>query len=227
MKLCIGITGPEFDCGLVRDAIDVAKRRDDIEVLNIYGRIADNEPIRSRVLVRIISGKEIELSTDGLTNEAMASLLSAVRLHYDIKDMRMSGEAACRAVTTTLLQDPNCNVVRLQMDPMNDECAIVFGNALKHNRKLKGLRFGVHGYIIGKRGIAAFATALCDPTSINTIHASNHTLTTLGGGRMIPTIKLNSFLAFNNRYIDKKEVFIHKVLHCTGVLTCLHSLNGS
>ncbi len=209
VKVIIGITD-RFDCDLVTNMIDLAKGLDNIEELKMR-----DEHIYSMSM--IISGREIKLYARQLSNELLASLLSTARPHYDLKELDIAGGpfglAGCETVST-LLQDQTCNVVCLHLNdiPINEECAILFANALKNNRTLEQFRFERHEQrFMGRISYNAFANALCDPTSINTIQASNHALKVLGH-EMIPNIKIQRHLAFNNRSVDKKEVAIYKIL---------------
>ena len=210
----VRVAGLEFDSDLLTFLIDLFKRRDNVEKLDIRG----DSRIRSlttQITITIISGREIKLRALSLTNELLVLLLSLVRPHYDVKEMNISGTqiglTACEAVST-VLQDPSCNLVWLYLEtpPIDDECANVFAGALRNNEKLEQLRFGQY-HNLGRNVYNAFADALCDPTGINTIISSNHTLKVLGGD-MIPNVKIQRHLAFNNGSNDKKEVAIHKVL---------------
>ena len=86
-------------------------------------------------------------------------------------------------VIATSLADPECRLEQLSLYGCNieDAGAAVLATSLRHNRRLSSMRLLVNREIT-ETGWDAFLSILCDTTSINATHGSNHTLEFLGGG---------------------------------------------
>jgi hypothetical protein len=114
-----------------------------------------------------------------------------------------------------LLENPNSNLESLDIATNNigNEGAQMVANALATNRKLKTLYLHSNG--ITAEGWSSFSKVLCDTSSVNNTHLSNHTLESLGYmPSNIPAdvktlLALNASSDNNKRQVAIKKIFIH------------------
>ena len=88
------------------------------------------------------------------------------------------GNAGCHALAT-LLVDTNCNIqtLDLEINQIGNEGATAIADSLTNNTKLKRLSLWNNPFDPSAVGI--FCTVLCDTSSVNNTHQSNHTLVNL------------------------------------------------
>ena len=123
----------------------------------------------------------------------------------------MIGNTGCQALAT-LLEDPNCNLLTLDIhhNHINNEGAIAIINGLANNKTLKDLDMSQNQMDNENEVQEAFVKLLCNTTSINSIHSSNHTLTDLKIQGNIAT-RLHSKLQ-TNKCENKSHVAMIKIL---------------
>ena len=111
-----------------------------------------------------------------------------------------------------LLANPNSNLEQLFLynNNIGNEGAIIFANALTTNNKLKRLNLIDNG--ITAEGWSSFSKVLCDTSSINKTHNSNHTLENLALIREGMPADVQTSLALNASSGDKKEVAMKKIM---------------
>jgi len=107
-----------------------------------------------------------------------------------------------------LLEAPGSKLVELDlgMNNIGDEGALVFAEALTNNSTLKTL--GLHDNGITADGWTPFSKLLCDTSSVNNTHLSNHTLQSVCGessGSLIDNLVLNGSE-------DKQQVAMTKIV---------------
>ena len=114
-------------------------------------------------------------------------------------------------VITASLAEPECRLEELYLydTPIGDEGAATLATSMPGNQRL------THVYLdennITKTGLnAAFSAILCDTTSINATHGSNHTLQFLGSTYNLPS-DVKMWLQLNSDQ-DKSRVAAKKIL---------------
>ena len=169
--------------------------------------------------------KEINLSCS-ITDGQLLHIVEAIRGHSLLESLDLYGNLIGNAGCLTLaafLCDPNCNlqVLHLGRNRIEFEGALAIANGLSNNKNMKKLR--LHDNLFGRLSLmgnesivqVAFSGILCNTTSINSIHSSNHTLEELDLGfrmRSIEYEKLNSFLSMNGATRNKSSIAIRKIL---------------
>ena len=146
-----------------------------------------------------------------ITDEQLLTIVDAVRGHR-LKVLGLNGNrignAGCEAIAT-LLADPNCNLLILNLgsNAINDEGATTIANSLTNNNKLQKL------YLVGNQIDQSvqdvFSNILCNTSSINSTYSSNHTLSEL---RLPPVGQELSSLLDTNEDDNKSHVAIRKIL---------------
>jgi len=172
---------------------------------------------------------EISLSSCQITDSMAENLVQAVQGHAELKtldlrdnDIRKRG---CEWLST-LLQDPKCNIVNLDLhnNMIDDSGAKIMAEALAHNNKVESILLDENHISAG--GWNAFSNILCNQSSIDKTYRSNHTLcmiasfgaVKMAGSRMydedgvIPN-RLFELIEFNAGR-DKKVVARQKILDC-------------
>ena len=141
---------------------------------------------------------KIELFDCNITGEQLLQMVEAVRGHrslaiLDLESNRI-GNAGCE-VLDTLLHDPSCNlqILDLRRNNIDNEGATILANGLANNTKLKSLI--LYNNQIDQSVQDVFSKLLCNVSSINSMHSSNHTLEELGLPQGLPQplllLKLN------------------------------------
>ena len=120
---------------------------------------------------------DVDYLTSSLSNNCV---LSSLTLCYN-EEVTASGWRALSAV----LENPNSALEKIDLSysPIDNDALVSFANALRHNNKLKelflnanwGLREDEEGYV-PITNWDALSNALCNESSINETHTSNHTL---------------------------------------------------
>ena len=162
-----------IDCectkALVR-ALEGCRRLERLELAD--NRIGDTE------LDALIRGLPSSVHTLGLSlNEiAFTRPLSPLRFH----DLDLSGNPisldGLRMVADSLA-DPGCGVGKLRFqDTLTEDWAAIFAAGLRSNRSITHLALARDRNGQNHMGLDVFSSMLCDTTSINATHSSNHTL---------------------------------------------------
>mmetsp|Transcript_38504 Transcript_38504/g.80681 ORF Transcript_38504/g.80681 Transcript_38504/m.80681 type:complete len:398 (-) Transcript_38504:474-1667(-) len=156
---------------------------------------------------------DIKLVRCDVDNEILEEFVSGItgldRLCTLGLPMNAIGRAGCE-VLSTLLRDPKCNLEYLDLCfnfMIDDSCAAILANSMKVNRKLKSII--LVGSEITERGWHGFARVLCDASSLNKTHLSNHVLQDFGNVPLPANLSILLRLNSNN---DKKQVAIQKIL---------------
>ena len=118
-----------------------------------------------------------------------------------------------------LLADPNCNLrslcITCQEVSISNEGVFAFINSLAGNNQLQELWLGSGDHLLHDRNrevAEAFVRLVCDTTSINSTHCSNHTLRQLSHLTKYPPV-LEKLFKYNKKK-NKSHVAILKTLHC-------------
>jgi len=106
--------------------------------------------------------------------------------------------------------DPECRLEELNLERSNigDEGVTTLVKGLQSNNRLA--RMYLYGSTITESGWNAFIPILCDTSSINATHGSNHTLQVLGGTYNLPK-DVETLLHLNSEQ-DKSRVAAAKIL---------------
>ena len=110
-------------------------------------------------------------------------ILEAISDHNTVEQLSFYGNsignAGCKAIATTLLEDPNCNMRSLDLRENNigNVGATTVANSLTNNTKLRSLylKFDEDDNPMNNAQ-DAFSHVLCNTSSISSTYSSNHTL---------------------------------------------------
>lgn len=165
---------------------------------------------------------EITLLHCSITDEQLLPLVDAIR-HTSLEKLCLSTNAiqnvGCQAIST-LLEDHRCtlNTLDLYNNAISNEGAVILYKSLENNTTLQELRLGSNPIrntaedVISAPGsmMDSLSRLLCNTSSLNSIHSSNHTLVTLSLPDPVPP-NINDFLILNED-TNKKQVAIKKIL---------------
>ena len=162
--------------------------------------------------------KQICFSQYHMADEQLLPMVEAIRGHrlLEVLDLSMNriGNAGCDTLAT-LLEDPVCNlrILDLTMNRISNVGATALANGLRNNTKLKELRLSYNPACCQSTLEDIFSKLLCNMTSINTIHSSNHTLKELWlPQRILRGQQLFTLLKLNRKCTNKSHVAIKKIL---------------
>ncbi|EJK54169.1 hypothetical protein THAOC_26268 [Thalassiosira oceanica] len=113
-------------------------------------------------------------------------------------------------VIAASLANPECRLKSLSLNQCNiaDEGVAILAPSLRKNQRLTRMSLAENN--ISKEGWSAFSSILCDASSINATHGSNHTLQSLGSYRQVPQ-DIKMLLELNSDQ-DKSRVAAKKIL---------------
>ena len=113
-------------------------------------------------------------------------------------------------VIAASLANPESRLETLNLNAtdIEDEGAATLAEGLRNNKRLTSLYLGHNN--ITETGWSAFSFILCDTTSINATHASNHTLQDLWVNSLPQDVKVMLKLSHGK---DKNLVAANKILH--------------
>ena len=126
----------------------------------------------------------IDLHECNMTDEQLFPMVEAIRGHRSLVQLYLKrnriGNAGCGAIAT-LLSDPisNLHTLNLTNNHIGVDGATILVNALLNNAKLQKLYLTMNPSNQSTRG-GCFLQLLCNVSSINNIHSSNHSIETLG-----------------------------------------------
>ena len=156
----------------------------------------------------------VDLTDCNITHEQLLPMVDALRRHRMLEtlDLHLNRirNVGCEALAT-LLTDPNCNlrILNLRYNAIGNEGLTAIENSLTNNNKLQKLYLA--GNLIFDRSIVedAFSNILCNASNINSLYASNHTLSEFE----LPWVgqHLASLLSMNSD-TNKSHVAIKKIL---------------
>ena len=181
--------------------------------IHIEGANLENggDHILNSTLRRCINIEGIALPSNGLTDEQILPIVEGIRGHHQLQMLNLHenriGRDGCE-VLATLLKDPNCNVQHLCLysNQIDNNGAAIIANSLVGNKTLKHLFFGSNPIT---NGVDIFSGLLCNRSSINSIHTSNHSLETV---RLdIGEHDLSRLLGLNKSFF-KGNIAIKKIL---------------
>jgi len=185
----------------------------------------------SSTLTRCTYLKEISLSSCRIDDVIVENLVQSVRGNRHLKRLDLQDNiikrAGCESLVT-LLQDPNCNLVTLDLNNnmIDNDGATIMADGLSNNHKLEGVCLDGNDDISAS-GWNAFFRVLSNPSSINATYFSNHTLCRIAsfgsvkvaGSRLydedglIPS-RLLSLIELNGIGDDNNLVARQKILDC-------------
>ncbi|EJK45661.1 hypothetical protein THAOC_35722 [Thalassiosira oceanica] len=116
----------------------------------------------------------LDLRRNAIALARQLPLLRFKELHLSCDTLSTGGPG----VIAASLANPECRLEVLEILNIGDEGAAILAPSLRNNQRLTKL--ALTGINITTAGRNAFLPILCDPTSINATHGSNHTLQSLG-----------------------------------------------
>jgi hypothetical protein len=130
--------------------------------------------------------KRLELQGNTIGFPSLNKLVRTIRRwHPDLEELNLQdnimGYFSCCALAS-LLRDPTVclSCLDLWSCSINDDCALLLADALRHNNSLQFVNLRDNNFTVGGIGWKAFSTLLCNKTSIVETFSSNHTLKCLG-----------------------------------------------
>ena len=161
--------------------------------------------------------KTINLVNNSITDEQLLPMVEAIRGHSMLEKLLLYrnriANAGCHALAT-LLEDPNSNIQTLDLETnqIDNEGATAIADSLANNTTLKKLDLDQNQFDASVLGI--FCTVLCNTSSVNDTHRSNHTLkklVLLDSERGQHVDNLATVLNLN-KGTNKRHVAIKKIL---------------
>ena len=158
---------------------------------------------------------KFSLTRSSLSDAQLLPMIEVLRGHNLLEELLLGnnriGNDGCNALTS-LLEDPNCNLLILNIsdNPIGCEGMVSIANALARNNRLRRIEIG------GRNDLSqtdetlvedAFDNLLENKSSINSTYASNHTPEQYG----LPWVSLGMM---DNCHPNKSHVAIKKILNC-------------
>ena len=177
-----------------------------IRVLNLRHNVIDDDGLDTLIQGLPASVGRLVLENNEITLARQLPLLRFKNLDLSRNPLSLDGQ---RFIAESLA-NPECRLERLHLDYTNigDEGAKIIATSMRSNRRLTCLH--LTGSNIAESGWNAFSSILCDTSSTNATHASNHTLQVLGVHRTIPQ-DITPMLQLNSDQ-DKSRVAAAKIL---------------
>lgn len=185
----------------------------------------------SATLTQCKSLTDISLSSCQIDDGMVENIVQAVKGHQGLTRLDLSenniGRVGCEALST-LLQDANCGSLKnldLRNNAIDNVGAKAIANGLSSNQSLEAVYLDDNDDI-SAQGWNSFSKLVCDISSLNATHSSNHTLgmiasfdkVKVAGSNLydkdgvIPT-PLLSLVEMNGSDPDKRIVVRRKILH--------------
>ena len=167
--------------------------------------------------------KSISLDSCNMTDEQLVPIVAVVRDHPMCEEFSLHGNsirnAGCGTIAT-LLEEPDSNlrVLWLSENNISDAGTNVIANSLLRNSRLQNLYLDGNLYDV-QNVRDVFSRLLCNMSSINDTHSSNHTLKTLElgeafelgqeslGEQLRDLLKLNK--GTNKSHVAIKKILLH------------------
>ena len=165
--------------------------------------------------------KKLCFNHSNMTDEHLFPMVEAIRGHPSLEELHLwhnhINNAGCEALAT-LLRDPNCNLHTLDLNTNQISIlgANTLANSLTNNTELEEFDLGENSFWSNYQSVEdAFARLLCNTTTLNSIHSSNHTLDELTLSNSTIGIGLGDIvvtLLQINEGTNKSHVAIEKIL---------------
>ena len=170
--------------GVVEALLEAYQENSNLTELSIHNADLQNggDRLVATTLRRCSNLKHIDLYRSNITDEQLWPMVDAIRGHRSLKVLNFCGNrignTGC-GLLSRLLQNSNCNLHTLILDDnsIGNDGAAALANSLSNNTKLKKLSLSGNPFDLSVKDI--FDKLLCNTSSINNIHSSNHTLTKL------------------------------------------------
>ena len=188
--------------------------------LDILGaNLRNGHTVLVTTLQRCTNLKHVYLYHCNINNRILLLIVEAIRGHSSLENLYLGGNrirsSGCTALAS-LLEDPNCNINTLPLhhNLIRINGITIIANSLANNTSLQKLYLHNNPIIFHQTTEEPFCNVLCNTTSINSIHSSNHTLEYL---RLYPGLsrqigpELKSLLKLNE-IENKRQVAIRKIL---------------
>jgi len=135
----------------------------------------------SATLLRCKNLTDISLSSCQIDDSMVENIVQAVKGHQGLNRLDLSensiGRVGCEALST-LIEDPNCGSLKnldLRNNAIDDDGAKAIVNGLSSNQTLETIYLDDNDDV-SAQGWDAFSKLVCDTSSLNDTHSSNHTL---------------------------------------------------
>jgi len=156
--------------------------------------------------------KSLELQGNAIGSDSMNNLVWTIqRCCPDLEELNLQdtniGHRSCDPLAS-LLRNPSSRLSSLDLwsCSMDDDCAVILADALRHNKSLQFMSLGRNNFTA--KGRKAFSTLLCNKSSIEERFSSNHTLECLGSN---DELSVHHLLALNLSD-DKRAMAMNKVV---------------
>ena len=215
-ELLLTCDGHNISDDVTHDILQVYQEKKNLTLLNI-----DHANLRNGgvdILVNTLRGctnlKIIILDTCGINGEQLLPIIEAIRGHHMLEEFLLPenniGNIECEGIAT-LLEDPNCNLQRLNLlrNNIGNEGTITIAKCLAKNTTLQKVELS-HNPIDQSVVEESFCKILCNTSSISDIYSSNHTLKDLPQQRKGDM--LLSLLKLNRGGANKVDVAVKKIL---------------
>jgi len=129
--------------------------------------------------------EHLDLGENELGDDVAVALSRSLAKNCTLKSLMLNDNPSITAAgfiaLSAVLRNPisRLRLLDLRENNIDDDSTIAFATSLINNHKLKTLRLGTPPPI-SATGWAAFASLLCDSSSINNTYLSNHTLLSFG-----------------------------------------------
>ncbi|EJK45657.1 hypothetical protein THAOC_35718 [Thalassiosira oceanica] len=178
-------------------------------------RLYDNR-IDDDGLEMLVQGLPVIIDTLDLTKNEITLARQLPLLRFKVLDLLFNDLSPdSPRVIAASLTNPECHLEELSFHAYNigDEGAAILASGLRNNQRLTKLAILATRNAITETGWNEFLPILCDATSINATHGSNHTLQSLGFYPYVNYVPrdVRTMLELNHRK-DKNLVAARKIL---------------
>ena len=211
----VRIYGNEIQSGNIVDIITALSMHPQLKRIDLSGMdVGGVSCIALSTLLRCSTTHRqlLDLGNCGIDDEGIESLSQSIR-GIKLQKLKLTGNQSITTrgwkAVSSLLATPNCCMERLDISYNNirDNEALLFADALASNSSLRYLDLS-GGMTIRHED---FTVILCDKSSINKTHLSNHTFQ--GGSRARYTMSRDFHLILElNAYENKEQVAMSKIL---------------
>jgi len=216
-----------LDNEVVHEILRVYQQNNNLTYLSIHraNQFLQNggNTILAKTLGHTTKLKKLHLQESNITNEQLLPIAEAMRGLRSLEELNLSqnriGNDGCETIAS-LLEDPNSrlNCLYLNGNQINDEGVITVIKSLANNTKLRELYIDHSNPTTDSIMQQSFSRLLCNTSSINSLHSSNHTLrhlstfTITADQRWHPGPHLSLLLQMNTDR-NKSHVAIRKILN--------------
>ena len=184
----LDLEGSKFDNESITTFIKAAEKNDTLEEVSL----ASTDFTLSKKILRglVSNGKllNIDLSWNKLTKDTIEFIIKHLKGNPPLSILSLVGcglsSRSAESLCNALKRNNNLAHLDLKCNNFNDRSVPFFVDALLNNSTLLTLRISGNKITVKSGRKELITRALCDPTSLQTIAASNHTcLVTLNEGR--------------------------------------------